>query len=441
METKKRSRRFRFAGIVIQAASFIAVLTIIVTLLGLLASFVFKAVEGGLDGLLYEGVGDLTALLSSTAALAIAFLTFYLIDNVNLIDSMDGNVLTDEHYSIAYYQDISRYADCKTSGDFADKVYEVITEKRHRAKNLVMLSDQLQTFIDNLIWIAYIKRENDYRATDRSTYDDGKEDRSAEVLGSLRDYLSELKDNAQRYKWLSSNVGYLIEENLMLIECVLAYQDRAVKASDDSKCYPDDTQAQKASIVDIRGEMLRNPISRIVYYDYLGLHYLDKASALIEAETHCPKQDLYNKKGVLHFSDIRNIDKERERLICLYLDLADKAFSAIESASESSLLWNGYISYNQSRVSYLRFLMEKNGFGIAFDNKIQAALLSRSIENTLKVREDILLIIRNDICEKNVATSPNGGNDLFIVRRFEREVGHAKHLREAFREVVGEEAE
>ena len=409
--------------------------------MGLLASFVFKAVVGGLDGLLYEGIGDLTALLSSTAALAIAFLTFYLIDNVNLIDSMDGNVLIDEHYSIAYYQDISRYADCKTSGDFANKVYEVITENRYKTKNLVMLSDQLQTFIDNLIWIAYIKRENDLRASDSLTYDNNREDRSTEVLGLLRDYLSELKANAQRYKWLNSNVRYLIEENLLLIECVLDYQDRAVNASEGSCHCSDNTQSSNASIVDVRGEMLRNPISRIVYYDYLGLHYLDKASALIEIETGCSKQNLFNKEGISHLSDIRNIDEKQNRLICLYLDLADKTFSAIGDASENSLLWNGYISYNQSRVSYLRYLVEKNGSGIASGNGKQAAQLSRDIENTLRVREDILLIIRNDICVKNVEGSADNGTDLFIVRRFEREVGHARRLREAFYEVVNEEAE
>lgn len=383
--------------------SVLAPLAIIAILIGLGVSFYNKALSGDIAALPSTEIGELAALLISTTALSIAFFTFQSIDRVNQISSMEGSVLDDEHYSIAYYRAISRYAQSTSKEEFAEKVYRTIRGRTNHAKSLVVLSDKIQTFIDNLIWLAYL---------------DNATQSHARILCQLDKYLKKLNRSSQKFIKLNSGVRYLLEENLALIGCVLAYQ----QGKDSYRTSTGETQ----SIVDVRGEMLRNPISRIVYHDYLGLHYLRKSQRLILIAADKENGSLFSTQGV-------DIDAIKEayssgllelETLRVYLKLSKEAFFRAQKLAEKSLLWNGYIRYNQCRVSFLElFVFEPN-------NKEKTLELSKAIDEMNMARHEIRLLISNVICAPKSTHS-------FLVKCFEEELQRAENLRGIFAERTG----
>ena len=117
----------------------------------------------------------------------------------------------------------------------------------------------------------------------------------------------------------------------------------------------------------VRGTMLKNPISKVVYFDYLGLFYMHKAEKLMTSEL---EQSVYSVDGLK--ACLSGNLKNAERVI-EYLKMALKEFQTALNVIGDDIMWNSFIQYNIARVSLLETCLSKSDQYIqtVFDDAIQ----------------------------------------------------------------------
>ena len=287
-----------------------------------------------------------TSFFISLIALVIAMVTYFSIDSVNNITAMDGNVLENSNYSIAYAEMVNGFSSCKDQKTFMNKLLESI-ELPVKTETCICYADRLQKIIDNLIWFAYV-------------------DFSDQEFIKRRDALvQKIEKECKRYNTLSNGVQYLLDENVKLIEYVLSYQ----QSRQTNRC-------QIASMENIRGKMIANPISQIVYFDYLGLDYRKKASAILNKCGDEHKE--FSKEHMLAIKNFQYSGADRQHFFTL-IRRAKKSFENAHMLSDENVLWEGYILYNEVRTDIMCFLMGDEKKDIIIDN----------LTKVIETREDV----------------------------------------------------
>ena len=66
----------------------------------------------------------------SVVALIYAMITYYSIDRVQSMNSMEGNVLCNPNYSVAYPENIQQFEKCKDEIEFSDVLFEILFYKK-----------------------------------------------------------------------------------------------------------------------------------------------------------------------------------------------------------------------------------------------------------------------------------------------------------------------
>lgn len=222
------------------------------------------------------------------------------------------------------------------------------------------------------------------------------------TISSLQKHLTKLHVEAMRYANLNNGFKYLLLENVALIECVLdylTYGSASLPAAD----------ASKISIADVRGAMLKNPVSRIVFCDYLGLHYLSKAGELIRASL-CNEQidNLYSADGA---NRLVAIDLEMGNVVRVCLSRALEGFAEAQEHADGSLLWKSYIQFNICRARYLQIACR-------IDESPEAAVgLCEFAEGMCSCRDDIFLLIENDVFGNESMDSGTYIRECFDIER------------------------
>lgn len=97
----------------------------------------------------------------SMAAFVFAEITYFSIDSVNGITSMNGNVLENEHYSIAYPSAIKQFERCKTKEEYTKCLFDIVYPSE-RSTTCIIFADQLKKIIDNLVWFNYVDMNSEY---------------------------------------------------------------------------------------------------------------------------------------------------------------------------------------------------------------------------------------------------------------------------------------
>ena len=319
----------------------------------------------------------ITSLVISVIALVIAMITYFSIDSVNSVTAMEGNVLENPQYTIAYFEMVMQFSKCKNQKEFMDLLLDIINHKYgYKTSTCIQFADWLQTIIDHLIWFAYVDF-NDKEFTDK-----------CERL------VSNLEKDCLRYNSLSNGIQYLINENVKLIKYVLIYQ-KSRNLEQNQICH----------LENIRGKMILNPISQIVYYDYLGLDYRRKANKILQKCGNDEKEFTYN-----YMNDVLDYKYTEEdiRHIYILLNRAKECFNDAGRLAETDVLWEGYIKYNEVRLRVMEYLLQHT-------NKEDILI---GIKDVINIREAICFLFNE----------PNA----FLSKKFKEEYDMAVSLYENF---------
>ena len=273
------------------------------------------------------------SLLISVIALVVALSTYFSIDSVNVISSMEGNVLCNENYNAEYRILVEKYSACITQDELETQLYHNLYEAlKKKSSTCMQFTDRIQDILDHILWYAYV---------------DTKESQYKEHVQEIMDIL----DN--RYKSFSSISNgnqYMLQEHIKLIMNVLNYQSVVREGP---------ILDPKGEMLNIRGRMFTNAISKTVYYDYLGLEYHKKAISFLKSITGFEGEEflLENMKKIKEHAYSEDERNELE----IYLTKAKEAFEEAMISSADDILWKGYITFNKARIDLLTDIVNGNG--------------------------------------------------------------------------------
>ena len=273
-------------------------------------------------------------LIISVIAFLFAFLTYVSIDSVNKITQMDGNVLENENYTTSFTSLISEYY-MKDSHTFSDYVFKNLNNLfKRKSKTAVQFSNNLQHLIDLIVFLPYL-----YHSEGEKNLNQKK----------MRKILTTINKRKKTLLAVSNGNLVLITETVKLIESVLNYQEHV--HTDEFK--------KTASLLEVRGNMLRNSVTQKVYYNYKGLLYQKKAVAVLQTKYEVPKGNIFTySKLKLIKSRIASMDHNDKELFIIYLKEAKKAFDIAINQGKDDIMWEGFLKFNAARTMYLLSLVE-----------------------------------------------------------------------------------
>jgi len=328
-----------------------------------------------------ENIVLVTSFVISFVAFVFSMITYFAIDAVNSVTAMDGNVLENEDYAVAYEEMIDNFMDEENQKEYSMKLLEVVKCPR-MTKSCVVFADYLQKILDHIILFAYV----DFQDEDTK--------KGCDKL------VKTIMNEANYYKKLSNGIKYQLDENVKLIAYILDYQ----------KLRSEKRDWEFSKLENIRGNMLKNPISKILYYDYLGLDYRKKTANILNA---CGYSEC--EFGVKHMRDIMEYkysEEEMGHINCL-LERTEMCFLRAQELAQENILWEGYISYNKIRVEIMKYLI---GIG-----KTKEDILTE-LDRIINVRENVEFLFSR--------------GDSYLNSQFAEEVRKAKVLKADFEELV-----
>lgn len=323
---------------------------------------------------------SVVSMAISIVALIYAMVTYYSIDRVQANNSMEGNVLCNAKYSVAYPECIGYFESCHSNDEFNRKLFDLLLYKH--AKNCREYALRIQCVVDNLIWIAYAE------------HNDGFYEKCDELL-------QKLEHDRERFDNINSGLSDVLDENLKLIKYVIEYQNHKIQNS-----------FTMSRLENIRGRILENPIASITYYDYLGLEYMRRARGLLGDNDIFTTEKM--EKIIALLRDPANAELKEHYLYML--ETSEAALTRASVPAENDMIWNGYISYNLARVKVMKYLLEPNS-----EDKKQ---IDDYLKTVINSRKRILYTIWS----KKAA----GTDGSYLNKRFQREVDHAVGLYAAF---------
>lgn len=284
----------------------------------------------------YAYLATIISLVVSFIALAVALVTYFSIDSVDKITSMDGNVLTNENYQVATAKLVYDFRDAHDKAAFSRMLIDRLRPVKP-IRTIAEYTDELQRIIDHLIWFAYADFSSDPQLRQK------RENLKAQLETSLK-----------KFESISNGVQYLLDENYYLIIYVMAYQDDKAKTL---------TAEQPYHLENIRGRMLVNPVSRTIYLDYYGLQMLHAAQSIIETAGKTEGEPAISDtahKTVARFSyeylislRDRTLPPEDEEKVDICLQESVSNFREALTVCKEDPLWRGYILFNLARASIL----------------------------------------------------------------------------------------
>jgi len=334
---------------------------------------------------------NVTSFIISIIALIIALITYFSIDSVNSITTMEGNVLENENYTVAYTEMLRKFSDCATKEQFQNKLFTEVCEGiQQKGDTCIQFADSIQNMIDHIIWFAYL----DFSDAD------------------FRKYYNKMMRTAEKrlvhYSKLSNGIQYTLHENVKLIKYVFDYQ----MGRNLSHGYV-------TSLEDVREGMIRNPMSQIVYYDYLGLHYRRKAAELFKT---CGCQAPEFSREYMQFVRNYEFSAETKHNIHLLLNHAETDFTRANEIAKDDILWKNYLFFNVVRTKIMVWLLEGNNSPVSYEQ------IENLLNETIRVRREV----------KFFYDSIAGG---YLKSMFEKECEYAEKLMIEFQNIDSDEME
>lgn len=314
---------------------------------------------------------SLVSLTISLMAFLISLNTFMSIDSVNKITKMDGNILENEDYVTSLGELMKQY-DGKTVEETERAIFDSLnTRLTKHSKTTLEFTETLQHFIDILVFFPALFHSS---SANTASY----ERQMAEIL--------RLMDKKRRELTAINNGNrILVHETVKLIEGVIAYQRFVMNGQKEAD----------SLLLEVRGTLLKNAVTRTVYYNYLGLMYNKKAMAIIHRELSLTDKDLLT---IEHATVVRKQGQSipgpaREQAL-MFLRHARHAFKKALQSSREDTMWLGYITYNDARTCFFQECLTGERQEERWDSILVRSIDARSTLNTLI--EEILGAKRDD---------------------------------------------
>jgi len=330
--------------------------------LNIIAFAIFLICSAGIGtAMTADGSNELMIAVVSLAvaliALYISLRTFYSIDEVNAISRMDGNVMENPRYRPNILRAVFLYP--QTGFTEISKILMTHMEDLFSDKNKqsgAHLADNVQEVADLLVLIPYFIKTN-YQEV------------SAIQLERVSSLLDTIKNKVDNFKEISDGSCKLLEETVSLIDSVFAYQKMTAKRKSDP-----------SKLLEIRGSLFINPVTCILYYDYLGLYFLRRARGVILKH----HEDVSLRELIEYAKECKG---EESSLATVYLEKAISAFRRAKENVGDDMVWTGYICFNLARAEYLKQIL--NGSLADSTNNVWETYINESIRSWMTVNRII----------------------------------------------------
>lgn len=312
----------------------------------------------------------LISIVVSILAFHFALKTYVSIDSVNAINKMQGNVLENPDYVTSIPSLMKKYSQASAT-DVSKAIYGDLTVLyKKQSKSAIEFANNLQYFIDLIVFFPSLFTDSNANHKENAKKMD-------EILKLIDKRLKSLMS-------ISTGNLLLVEETIQLLKYVMKYQ----------KLVNTENNNIPASILEIRGSLLKNPVSKTIYNNYLGLYYRQKAMDIISKELNLSTKDLLEITSLEEIREnISGINSESRQIAIMYLEEAQQAFDhALESSAED-IMWIGFVSFNRARADFFLELLTET-----YSNEWATSM------NKAIVAREKLNIILDDLFEANEAT-------------------------------------
>lgn len=256
-------------------------------------------------------------------ALYISLRTFYSIDEVNAISRMDGNVMENSRYRPNILRAIFRFS----QSDFTETSEAVMTHMErgfsYKSKQSgAHLSDSVQEVADMMVLVPFFIQTDDQQ-------------RSSLHMERVAALINAMKKSVDEFKEISDGSCKLLEETVSLIEAVFAYQKMTANG-----------ESNPSKLLEIRGSIFANPVSNILYNNYLGLYFLQRATNIL-----CNHQ-----KGLtlrLQIESVSLCNSTDKSLAIMYAGKAEALFQKAKDYIGEDTIWQAFVCFNISRAQYM----------------------------------------------------------------------------------------
>lgn len=255
-------------------------------------------------------------------ALYISLRTFYSIDEVNAISRMDGNVMENSRYHPNILRAVFRFpqSDFKETCDALMDYMNSMFDNKNKQSG-AHLADNVQEVADLLVLIPYLIK--------------GETAIQREQVSSL---LKTIRYQVDNFKEISDGSCKLLEETVNLINAVFAYQKMTTK-----------DESGPSKLLEIRGSIFINPVTCVLYYDYLGLYFLRRATSVLSNKVSPTLKEIID--------STEKCSVEDRSMALVYCNKASEAFKHAKDNIGEDMIWMGYICFNLSRTEYLKQIL------------------------------------------------------------------------------------
>ena len=269
------------------------------------------------------------SFIVSLTALALSAITYFSIDAVNSVTSMSGNILENPYYNVTTSSAIQAFLDCETYEQYEKKLFEIV-EPSLISTSCMSFADEIQCVVDNLIWFHDIKKTN-------------------KNIKKINRLVNKLKARQRLYNKLSNGINYLLDENIKLIEHNLEFQ-----------IFRNSSTVHNSWMSNVRGDLLVNPVSQIIYNDYIALDYSKQARRLLDVNGLNKDFSLESLITINEMLTTNSYGTHYLKRVEVLVKTADMYFDKAMAISKGNVLWEGYILCNIARTKLYLYILNLN---------------------------------------------------------------------------------
>lgn len=348
----------------------------------------------------------LVSILVSFLALGIAFFTLSSIDWVNKISTLDGNVLENKSYGVQSHIIVENYRTYPTRKSFEEKIEaDLKFWFEDKKPTSLEFTDAIQNTIDLLLWFAYF----DHRP---KSYEE-----------NIESWVKKIRKMNNRVKKVTDGTRHIIDESINLIDYGLNYQANT-------------SNSKSKTMIEIRWQLLVNPVARILCLDYTGLQHFriarEKLVELCGNENNLFSQECMDR--IMRWeSSIQENNSSEEYIeardeayhfLMFHLNQSINFFNQATEISDGDILWNSYLKGNICRVKIVIDLIN-----------MEYASVSGSNYSGTKDELDRQVLLNEAVCaRKNVLFEFNISEDFsekgptYLEAQFIREYYYTKSI-------------
>ncbi|MEI8665760.1 hypothetical protein P4S81_14115 [Pseudoalteromonas sp. B28] len=318
---------------------------------------------------------DLLSFTISTVSFCIAVLALFItvrtytsIDSVNNISKMEGNILDNENYVTSLPELINQFKS-QNENTLEKEIFDSIEHKlKKESETAVLFADTLQYIIDLIVLFPAVFNASE---TNKVLY-----------KKRMDTILSEVDRRCEILHSVSKGNSIQITETIKLFKAVVSYQIFVA----------DDNFNIHADLLHVRGPILRNPVTKTIYHNYLGLYYNKKGMHLLRESLNMNSVDILSIDGLeLAQKNINIIEPSILEEVSMYLKSAAEQFDKALKVSSEDVMWPDFINYNKARTVYFLALLSNSELN--WLDILDEAIESRSRLNRLI--DEILMIDRS----------------------------------------------